>query len=780
MLIPRSIRQLIFPFLLTLSFITNAHAITGTESAIYTFSGSQPSPLIQASDGNFYGTSSTGGSTSLGYVFRLTPSGTMTVLYNFTGNTDGGTPMASLIEGNDGNLYGTNTTGGGLGKGVLFRLTLGGSLTVLHNFATGDGTSAGALIQNNAGDIFGAATTGGSANQGTVFEYSSGGVFSVLHNFTGVTGDGARPNSQLLQASDGLIYGVTVRGGVSGSIGSLFRFDPADLSSFTTFGTFPPTGLGDPYFNPIYGLTEGPDGALYGLTAEGGNTGYGTVYKVILGSTPTLILPLYSFVNLPDGGLPESGLTLGGDGNFYGTTSYYGPGTPGATGEPRGTIFQFSPTSNTPITLYGFSAPYGQANGAPIEAFDGNLYGPASAQVYKLELSPAIAPPIELTANASSITLGQSVTLNWVVNNAFSQTAQNCYAHGSWGGSQPLSGTEILLPASTGTYTYALTCGGVESSLASVTVTPPVQTQTATPVITPAGGTFNGPVAYNIKDATPGATIYYTTDGTTPTTSSAVWGGIPVVTDQTITINAVALANSMTLSNVATATLTINHDPLGSCTIQHRGGFESHSDIQLNHSAHVLGNYLFLTNGLLHESNSAFDKKLVPLKTFVTEFFFRFLGNGASQADGMTFTLQTNSPSAVGGFGSGLGYSGITHSMALKFDLHNNAGEGNNSVGLFFGGASPTVPAIDLTPSGIDLHSGHIMDAYVSYDGKHLTLHLRDVNTNKQFNHVFNMPSINPFGSNMAFAGFTGGTGSLTTKAEVLSWWLDSAGSPCK
>ncbi len=753
-----------------------AHATTAAETVIFTFANSDfPSQLMQASDGNLYGTSPSGGS-GHGYVFQLTPGGARTVIYNFANGADGGAPMASLIEGNDGNLYGANTTGG-LGNGILFRMALSGAITPLHSFtAATDGSSAGALIENNAGDIFGAATVGGGSNAGTVFEYTHLGVFQLVHTFTGISPDGSLPNTQLLQASDGLIYGVTRRGGASGNGGSIFRFDPASFASFATIGSFPPTGQSDPNYNPAYGLTEGQDGALYGLTAEGG-LGYGSIFKVVPGAVPTVTLDLYDLHNSSEGGLPASGLFLGGDGNFYGTTSSYGPGSIVPSGPPNGTFFQFIPSgSGTLTTLVGFSQPNGNANGTPLEAADGNFYGPAQWQMFKMVASPGVPAPVTLTATAATITLGQSFTVDWNVTNAFSQTTQNCWAHGGWSGSKALSGSQLVTPAATGTLNYALTCGGVESGWVMVVVNPVPVTQTATPVISPAGGTFYGPHDYTISDATPGATIYYTTNGTTPTTASPIWNGIPKVIDVTTTIKAIALASPLTVSNQAAATLTISN-AYRTCAITYIDGFHANANLVLNHGATIVGNILDLTNGTQNQNTSAFALPRIPVAVFTTSFRFRFLNATPTSADGFTFTVQANSPNALGAPAGGLGYQGIAHSAALKFDLHNNAGEGSNSVGVYFGGAIPTLPSVDITSSGINLHSGDILLANVTWDSKFMTLDLTDTVTAKHFNHTFALPAASPFGVPTAYAGFTAGTGALTSTAQILQWTLESAGA---
>jgi hypothetical protein len=311
--------------------------------------------------------------------------------------------------------------------------------------------------------------------------------------------------------------------------------------------------------------------------------------------------------------------------------------------------------------------------------------------------------------------------------------------------------------------------------LTTVTVNP-ATSQTATPVITPASGTYTGPISYNITDATPGAVIYYTTDGTTPTLASPVWNNIPKVIVASTAVKAIAIAPPLTVSNVAAANYIIAINNKDNCSIEYPLGFAFHPELQLNHGASVAGAALDLTHGLLHENTSAFAKQRIPLAVFATAFRFRFFKANPTSSEGLTFTVQANSDLAVGATNGGLGYQGIPHSMALKFDLHNDAGEGDNSVGLFFGGAFPAVPAIDLTPSAIDLHSGHIFYANVTFEPHFLTLILRDTSTSATFTHTFHLPAVSPFGAPTAYAGFTASTGAQTSTAQILDWALISEG----
>jgi hypothetical protein len=138
--------------------------------------------------------------------------------------------------------------------------------------------------------------------------------------------------------------------------------------------------------------------------------------------------------------------------------------------------------------------------------------------------------------------------------------------------------------------------------------------------------------------------------------------------------------------------------------------------------------------------------------------------------DGITFTIQNQGPGAIGGSGGGLGYSFIADSVAVKFDTYNNAGEGDNSTGLYVDGAMPTVPATTLAGTGIDLHSGHIFDAHLAYDGTNLTLTLTDTVTLANWSHSWPIGIPTTVGGPFAYVGFTGGTGTLRASQMIYSW----------
>jgi sugar lactone lactonase YvrE len=205
-----------------------------------------------------------------------------------------------------------------------------------------------------------------------------------------------------------------------------------------------------------------------------------------------------------------------------------------------------------------------------------------------------------------------------------------------------------------------------------------------------------------------------------------------------------------------------------------------------NGGAAIGNDVLQLTDGGLNESRSAFDTTPVGLAFFQTSFDFQLTGTNtpAPDADGIAFVLEGNGPDALGTSGGGLGYglpavgqpgAKITNSVAVKFDLHNNDGEGSSSTGLYIDGAAPTVPATNLLPSGIDLHSGHVFHVVLVYTGGLLELSITDRATNASFTQDFPIDLSAVIGGSTAFAGFTAGTGAKTAVQNILNWQLTSS-----
>ena len=355
--------------------------------------------LVQGTDGSLYGTNQWAGVNDAGTLFKITPAGHLTTLYNFCSKlncTDGSYPFVALVLGTDGSFYGTTIEGGtgsapqceDVGCGTIFRVSPNGTLTTLYNFCSqSDCTDGlfpeGALVEAADGSFYGT-TSGGGTNTscpgdcGTVFRFTPPGTLTTLYSFCALSNcaDGSVPVAGLVQASDGNFYGTTYQGGTADE-GTVFQI--TSTGTLTTLYSFcSQIGCTDGNF-PRAGLVQGTDGNLYGTTNadkfECVET-CGTVFKITTGGDLTT---LHTFC-LPgpcvDGSTPYSGLVQATDGNFYGTTAYGG-----GNGNGGGTVFKIT-SEGALTTLYSFCGPYGCPDGYKLwagvtQATNGTFYGTA-------------------------------------------------------------------------------------------------------------------------------------------------------------------------------------------------------------------------------------------------------------------------------------------------------------------------------------------------------------------------------------------------------------------
>jgi hypothetical protein len=200
--------------------------------------------------------------------------------------------------------------------------------------------------------------------------------------------------------------------------------------------------------------------------------------------------------------------------------------------------------------------------------------------------------------------------------------------------------------------------------------------------------------------------------------------------------------------------------------INYSGGFNS-TGLALNGRATLNNSRLRLTDGGPGEIASAWYATKVNIQTFTQDFSFQLTN---AHADGMTFAIQNVRTTTLGQGGGRLGYASIPASVAVKFDLYNNQGEGIDSTGLYINGAIPTVPAVDMTGSGVDLHSGDIFNVHMTYDGTTLAMKITDANTQASFVTSWPIDIPGTVGGTTAYAGFTAATGAATATQEVLNW----------
>lgn len=256
----------------------------GTFTLLHTFNciteGKYPiAGLVQTADGNFYGTTSAGGKSKLskGTVFTVDSHGVLKTLHTFSG-ADGAGPSASLVLGADGYLYGTTTSGGASNLGTVFKITkTGGTFKLIHEFTgAADGSHPKSGLLGRDGNFFGSASDGGASDHGVIFKITPHGTFKTLHAFTGTDGDA--PETNLIQGGDAYLYGTTAAGGIYGG-GTAFRV--------TTSGALVPysfaNGSAQDASMPSSPLTQAPDGSFYGTTTYGGTeSGNGTAYRLVV------------------------------------------------------------------------------------------------------------------------------------------------------------------------------------------------------------------------------------------------------------------------------------------------------------------------------------------------------------------------------------------------------------------------------------------------------------------------------------------------------------------
>jgi len=282
--------------------------------------------LVQDTNGNLYGTTF-GGANGGGTVFKISPGGELTTLYTFcseSGCSDGNGSDAPLVRATNGDLYGTTLFGGaskacsGGGCGTVFKITLTGTLTTLHSFDSTDGDAPRALVQGTDGNFYGTATQGGANGGGTVFKISPSGKLTTLYNFCSLSGctDGDAPLAGLVQGTDGNFYGTATQGGANG-YGTVFKITPN--GKLTTLDSFAPYGF------PEATLVLATDGDFYGTTSSGGTEGYGTIFKI----TPSgKLITLHTFDGT-DGGAIAAALVQNTNGKFYGTAPVGGANNDG-------------------------------------------------------------------------------------------------------------------------------------------------------------------------------------------------------------------------------------------------------------------------------------------------------------------------------------------------------------------------------------------------------------------------------------------------------------------
>lgn len=529
---------------------------------------------------------------------------------------------------------------------------------------------------------------------------------------------------QLSLGSSSLQYGKGVWGGPAYWNGNLYY--PARYSPLSAFSVQNGKISSSPTSQTAYSFNYGPDPSV---SANGNSNGI--VWTQEYGGSSSATIRAYDATNLGN-------LLYSSDQNL----SRDDPGTPDRYAMPM--IVNGKVYVRTRI--------YGGNNAAGRLVVYGLLSGPKVA-------TPTINPGSENFTTSMQVSISDSTngaSIYYTTDGSTPTTNSTLYK-----GPFKITGSQVITA-------FATETGYISSGTATASYT--LTGQTATPSFSPPPGTYSSGQSVSISDGSANATIYYTTDGSTPTTSSPVYQKAITLNTGAETINAIAVAPGLAASAEASAA----YSTLQSYTIDFSTGFASTTGLQMNGDIALDDSRLQLTDGGFNERSSAFYSTAVNIQSFTTSFSFQ-LSNPA--ADGFTFTIQGTGATALGQAGGGLGYQGINNSLALKFDLHNNSGEGTNSTGLYLNGAAPTAPAINLASTPINLHSDDTMDVTLTYDGTNLVMTITDTVTGGSWQTSFpvNIPQV--VGGNSAWVGFTGGSGGQTSSQKIESWTFQS-GTP--
>lgn len=470
-------------------------APSNIEKAIYTFPAgtASPSSLVQAGDGNLYGTAGSSSTGKYGVIYQISPSNdAYSVAYTFTGGSaDGGQPSGPLVIGLDGYLYGITTVGGANGLGTFFRVvpTSPTSVETLYSFTSNNPTSINPLIVGGDGKFYATSQYGGTSGKGAFLRLSNtGGSWSlaVLYSFVDGSNSAAYPLGALVEDSQGFFWGTSPVGP-----NYLYKFFSGGGTLYSVPGS--PVGVASNFVKD--------SNAYFDVAFSGnGNVAYpnGGVFQERSGR-----YGVFQFDGAGQGGKPVAGLIARTGTNATGTTTFlYGTTQQGGS-NGYGTVFRMDASDGTISTLYNLGSSDGvsstnllqtsrtvRADGGAVQVY-GALYAVTSTKILKVTPEPVSAGPVTLTANSTSLTLGSSLQLTWQTDGAFSQTAQLCVAtvqttsgtvvnEPSWAGVQAgtltagvYSGSATVTPSIAGTYLYGITCNGSTSSVVFVSVDHP-------------------------------------------------------------------------------------------------------------------------------------------------------------------------------------------------------------------------------------------------------------------------------------------------------------------
>ena len=508
-------------------------------------------------DGNLHGTTQGGGTGNAGTVFKITPTGTLTTLHSFVNGTDDSVPAYATLQGQDGNTYGVSIGQYNTQYGAFFKLTASGTFTVLHDFTYTDGADPNLPTQGTDGNFYGTTILGGSKGLGVVYKVTAAGKVTVLHNFVGYPTDGTYPRGILVQGNDGNFYGTTYQGGANNE-GSVFKITPAGV--FTLIHSFL---YASPAFDgqlPWDGLTLGPDGNFYGTTANGGTKNDGTLFKITPSGTETV---LYNFCDPScNGYFPATPLVLDTDGNFYGNTN--GNSNGGAV------FYRLSLGFSPLVNLVTWSSKVGQTVEILGQGFTGTtqvLFGSTPA-TFKNSSDTYMTATVPSGATTGPVTV-TTFTSTFKSNRSFLVTPQIT----SFTPTSAKVGTLVTITGVSLSQTTKVTIGGKNAAFTiksdtQVTATVPVGAKTGQKIIiTTAGGVVNSVATFIVL---PSITSFTPTSG--PVGTSVAVKGNTLTGTTSVTFGGVAATSYQVISDTEVDALVPTGAITGTVAVTTSGG----------------------------------------------------------------------------------------------------------------------------------------------------------------------------------------------------------------
>ncbi len=507
-------------------------SLTSCTDGAYPFGG-----VTLGFDGNFYGTTQGGGSHAAGTVFKVTPAGTLTTLWNFANGTDDSVPLYTTLQGQDGNMYGVSVGQYNTQYGAFFKVSASGVFKALSDFTYTNGADPNLPTQGTDGNFYGTTQFGGdpTCKCGVVYKATPAGKITVLHKFKGYPTEGNHPLGMLVQGTDGNFYGTTYRGGALNE-GSVFKITPAGV--YTLLYSF---HYGNGNFDaqlPEAGLTLGPDGNFYGVGANGGTKNAGAIFKITPAGSESV---LYSFcsVTCSDGFGSATPLVLHTDGKFYGNTNGNSLG---------GSVFYSFDVGFKPLVdLVTWSAKVGKTVEILGQGFTGTTkvsFNGVNATFNNVSdtYMTAIVPAGALTGTVTVTTFTSTMKSN----RAFLVTPQIT----SFTPTNGVVGTSVTITGISLTQATKVTIGGKAASFTvnsdtKVTATVAAGAKTGAKItITTPGGIASSPAAFTVV---PSITSFSPTSG-------------PVGTAVAITGNSFTKATSVTFGGVAATSFQVISD----------------------------------------------------------------------------------------------------------------------------------------------------------------------------------------------------------------------------